>query len=132
VALHTLVMHASKVYDLTTIKGKIICDSQSSLFQAKHRRRRVWPGTDQADVFRTPRAIHQEISVADLGYEWVKSHQDNTKAWQALSLEEQLNVLCDGLANSAIERAMSTHGQPVKTRAPPFKMVTIMIQSAKR
>jgi hypothetical protein len=124
-------MHASKVYNLTTNKGKIICNSQSALFQAKHRRRRAWPGTDQADVFRTLRPSHQRVLATDLGYEWVKSHQVNTKAWQALSLEEQLNVSCDSLANSAIERAMSTHGQPVKTRTLPFKKVTIMIQSTK-
>jgi hypothetical protein len=68
VALHTLVLHTSKYYSLATIRGKIICNSQSALFQTKNGRRRVGPGTDQADILRTLCSIHQEILGTELTY----------------------------------------------------------------
>ena len=36
-------------------------------------------------------------------YTHVKAHQDRLKPWRELTLSEQLNVLCDGLANRAVK-----------------------------
>jgi hypothetical protein len=68
VALHTLVLHKSKYYSLATIRGTIICNSQSALLQTKNGRRRVWPERDQMDIFQTLCSIHQEIPGTELTY----------------------------------------------------------------
>jgi hypothetical protein len=40
-------------------------------------------------------------------YVHVRAHQDRIKSWLQLSLEEQLNMICDKLANSAVARYLS-------------------------
>jgi hypothetical protein len=73
------------------------------------------PGTAQRDVFRTLRTIHQEMPGTSLKYEWVKSHQDSQKPWWRLTLEEQINTMCDMLANGANTWALTLapqHNRP--------------------
>jgi hypothetical protein len=40
-------------------------------------------------------------------YVHVSAHQDGIKPWSQLSLKEQLNVICNELANSAVARYLS-------------------------
>jgi hypothetical protein len=40
-------------------------------------------------------------------YAHVRAHQDRIKPWSQLSLEEQLNVICNKLASSAVPRYLS-------------------------
>jgi hypothetical protein len=40
-------------------------------------------------------------------YAHVRAHQDRIKSWSQLSLEEQLNMICDKLANSVVTRYLS-------------------------
>jgi hypothetical protein len=40
-------------------------------------------------------------------YMHVRAHQDRLKPWLRLSLEEQLNVICDKLANGAVRHYLS-------------------------
>jgi len=40
---------------------------------------------------------------SEFRYKHVKAHQDKLKPWRELTLSEQLNVLCNGLANRAVK-----------------------------
>jgi hypothetical protein len=52
VALHTIILQICKYYNLQSVRGKIICDSKSTLNQSSKQYRRVSAGTLQADLFR--------------------------------------------------------------------------------
>src|SRR6056300_803772 len=41
-------------------------------------------------------------------YRHVDAHQDRHKLWWQLTLEEQLNCVCDSLAKAAVSRSMET------------------------
>jgi hypothetical protein len=40
-------------------------------------------------------------------YSHIRAHQDQILPWSMLTLEQQLNVICDGLANNAIARYLA-------------------------
>ena len=63
-------------------------------------------GASQADIKRALRSAKAGLR-ARLTYEWVESHQDRYKLWYQLTLPQQLNCLCDGLAKSAVHLSMS-------------------------
>jgi hypothetical protein len=42
-----------------------------------------------------------------LTYSHIKAHQDALKPWSMLTLEEQLNVICDKLSNAVVQRYLS-------------------------
>ncbi len=51
------------------------------------------------------RSMSDWLSTArsEFRYKHVKAHQDKLKPWRELTLSEQLNVLCNGLANRAVK-----------------------------
>ncbi len=52
VAIHTLVLHACRFYQPTTVTGKIICNSKSALYKSSDKgHRRIHPWVAQADLF---------------------------------------------------------------------------------
>jgi hypothetical protein len=66
-------------------------------------------------------------------YSHVRAHQDRIKAWSQLALlEEQLNVLCNELTNSAVARFFSELTQPSQVdQFLPLKKVAIVLDSVK-
>jgi hypothetical protein len=67
-----------------------------------------------------------------LTYSHVRAHQDVLKPWSMLTLEEQLNVICDELANAAVQRYLSNAtptGRGIQLL--PLEMVAIMIKGEK-
>ena len=65
-------------------------------------------------------------------YEHVKAHQDKIRPWKELTLSEQLNVVCDGLANRAVkaylERDSPTHRA---TSLLPLEKAAVFIDNEK-
>jgi hypothetical protein len=131
VTLHTIILQICKYYHLQLAKGKIICDSKSALNQSSKQYRRVSSGTLQADLFRALRSIHQEIPGADLQYKWVKSHQDACLPWRCLTLEEQLNTMCNTLANNTVTRSLTWSSQQEGTFLVPFKQSAVIMDGVK-
>ncbi len=131
VALHTLVLHTCQYYQLTSAKGKIICDSKSALREFSKKCRRIRPGVAQGDLFCALRAIHQEMPGTDLTYEWVKSHQDLQMPWRLLPLEAQLNTMCDMLADGAVTQALTFAPQHTGPMLLPFKRVAVVVNGVK-
>ena len=102
VAIHTFATAIAQYFSVTEILGKISCDNMAALNQASKNRKHVGIGVKHSDLHRTIRTLKHSARTG-FRYVHVKAHQDKLKAWRELTLSEQLNVLCDGLANRAIK-----------------------------
>ena len=107
VALHTLLLALCTFYEIPAASGQVCCDNISALRQSSKRRRRVQTGASQADLLRVIRTIKYSQTLK-LSYEHVDGHQDRHKTWRELRLVEQLNVVCDLLAKSGVDRSLAT------------------------
>ena len=61
---------------------------------------------------------------------WVKSHVDNLKAWGELSLEHQLNTLCDKLAKEAIRDGLQDRSRSY-TELLPYEDAAMVMNDVK-
>jgi hypothetical protein len=64
-------------------------------------------------------------------YEHVQAHQDRILPWSRLSLEQQLNVICDKLANGAVERAITEGESHSGPKFLPFESVAVVLDGIK-
>jgi len=80
----------------------ISCDNMAALNQARKNRKRVGIGVKHSDLHHTICTL-KHLARTNFRYMHVKAHQDRLKPWRELTLSEQLNVLCDGLANRAVK-----------------------------
>jgi len=102
VAIHTFTTAIAQYFSLQTILGEISCDNMATLNQAGKNRKRVGIGVKHSDLHRTIRTLKHLVRY-EFRYKHVKAHQDKIKPWRELTLSEQLNVSCDGLANRAVK-----------------------------
>jgi hypothetical protein len=68
----------------------------------------------------------------DMKYSHVRAHQDQILPWSMLTLEQQLNIICDGLANNAITRYL-TRGR-VRDNGPhilPLEKAAVVLDGVK-
>ena len=68
---------------------------------------------------------------ANLNYKWVKSHQDSKLPWHLLTFEEQLNKMCDALANKVVIQALSKSAAPMGLSLLPFENAAVLINNPK-
>ena len=66
-----------------------------------------------------------------LKYEHVDSHQDKKRFWWQLSLEEQLNCVCDGLAKAAVYRSMAGRAARKGVQLLPREKAAIVVNGTK-
>ena len=59
----------------------------------------------QADIDRVSSQIAPMLP-KNITYEWVASHQEESKSWAELLLEEQLNTECDLIVKAAIRQSL--------------------------
>jgi hypothetical protein len=65
-------------------------------------------------------------------YSHVRAHQDALKPWSMLTLEEQLNIICDKLANAAVQRYLSDATSTDRgIQLLPLEKVAIVIKGEK-
>ena len=63
-----------------------------------------------------------------LKYQHIKAHQEAIKPWSMLTLEEQLNVICDKLAKEAVLRYLSNATQEGRgVQLLPLEKVAIVV-----
>jgi hypothetical protein len=114
VAIHTFATAIAQFFLVEKVTGEISCDNMAALNQASKTRKRVSVGVKHSDLHRTIRTLKSLVRTS-FQYVHVKAHQDNGRPWKELTLREQLNVICDGLANRAIkgylERQLQCPGQ---------------------
>jgi hypothetical protein len=92
VVIHTLILAAAEYYQPEHIHGKICCDNMSALNQAGKVQKHIQSGIKHSNLEDMART-----------YSHIRAHQDALKPWSMLTLEEQLNVICDKLANAAVQ-----------------------------
>jgi hypothetical protein len=101
VALHTMIVAVAKHFQLTMVVGKICCDNISALGQAGKVCKRVSAGMKHSDLHQAIRTLKCSFQM-DMKYSHVRVHQDRILPWSMLTLEQQLNVICNNLANKAV------------------------------
>ena len=104
VAIHTILLALCCFYNITFTSPKICCDNIAALRQSGWRRRRVRTGASQADCLRVLQTIKMDQTIK-AKYQHVSGHQDCHKLWWQLSLVEQLNCVCNGMAKAAVIRS---------------------------
>ncbi len=131
-ALHTLLAAFQLFYEFTAASVKLCCDNESALYKSRERRRRIPTGASQADIWRALRNVKLLADTA-LTYEWVKGHADRYTRWELLSLEEQLNTLCDALAKSAVSRtAMQAQRRDLSRQTLPQERAAVFVGGRKQ
>jgi hypothetical protein len=117
-AIHLFSRAIRTYFDLASGNyGMVCCDNKGAIYRASRRRRRIPPGTPNADLLRVLRLQHHKLGRV-FRYEHVKGHQDDYLARSQLSLEEQLNCRCDDLAKQAVERNWQTRRTPTSQLLP--------------
>jgi hypothetical protein len=129
-ALHTIVAAVAKFYKVDVSFGKICCDNVSSLGQSSKSRKRVSSGIKHSDLHRTIRTIKCTVKFC-MVYSHVRAHQDRILPWSMLTLEQQLNVICNELANGAVARYLSEGVHHLGPKFLPFKKVAVVLDGVK-
>ncbi len=101
VALHTMIVAVAKHFQLTTVVGKICCDNNSALGQAGKVCKRVSVGMKHSDLHQAIHTLKCSFRM-DMKYSHVQAHQDRILPRSMLTLEQQLNIICNNLANKAV------------------------------
>ena len=128
-ALHLFARALEAFFEVSEWSGKMCCDNESALNQASMTRRRVRPSSSCADILRSLRTSKGNIS-AQFTYEHVDSHMDRYKLWRQLTLEQQLNCICDNLAKSAVHRSIRV-GFRVESYLLPLEDIAIVVNGEK-
>lgn len=134
-SIHAFIKALHNHFHMGQVSVEICCDNDAALKQAQGRKTRVSAGKKCADVFRGIRMMTNELKLINWKYTWVKSHMDDILEWAELSLEQQLNVLCDESAKQAAEEALSgtrrrkTHAEP---QLLPHEHIAVYVDSYKQ
>ena len=127
VAIHTFATAIAQYFAVTEILGVISCNNMAALNQASKTRKRVGVGVKHSDLHRTIRTLKTLVRTR-FRYVHVKAHQDRLKPWRELTLSEQLNLICDGLANRAIKGYLEPDSPPQpETTLLPLEKAAVFI-----
>ncbi len=129
--LHTLIVAVAKHFQLATALEKICCDNISALGQAGKAWKCVSARMKHLDL-HCAICMLKCTSRLDMKYSHVHAHQDQILPWSMLTLKQQLNVICNGLANNANARYLA-HGR-VKDEGPyflPLEKAAVVLDGAK-
>ena len=131
VAIHTMAIAIALYFSVTEISGRISCDNTAALNQASKHRKQVGVGVKHSDLHRTIRTLKQQVQTS-FQYSHVMAHQDRLRPWRHLTLPEQLNIICDGLANRAIKGYLERHSPtPQTTTLLPLEKAAVFIANDK-
>ena len=83
----------------------IYCDNEKAGDRAQEEHCRIKPGWSCSDVLWSFRDTKRTLRVP-LRFAHVSAHMDDVLAWEQLSLEEQLNCMCDALAKGALDKGI--------------------------
>ncbi len=120
----------AQFYKIDTAIGKICCDNTSVLGQSSKSRKQVTTGTKHSDLHRTIRTIKFLVKLC-MDYLHVRAHQDRILPWLMLTLEQQLNVICDELANGVVARYLLGEVHQQGPKFLPFEKAAIVLDGTK-
>jgi hypothetical protein len=131
VAIHTLALAVARFFHLDGVYGKNCCNNIAALNQSSRIRQHVCVVIKHLDLHQTSRNLKCSTKMA-FKYVHMGAHQDRIKPWSQLSLKEQLNMLCNQLANSAVARYLSEQTKPSRPdQLLPLESATIVLDSVK-
>jgi hypothetical protein len=124
VALHTLIVVVAQFFELDAVTGKICCGNISALGQFSKTQKQVSTGIKHLDLHRSIRTMKYMVQM-NTTYLHVRADQDRILPWSMLTLEQQLNVICNDLANGAAARYLSNgrdknSGSSSHSKRPPL------------
>ena len=96
-AIHHLIAALASFYKIEKCTTKIWCDNMGP--------GRVCPGASCADILRNIRNTRNRIH-ATIKYDHVDGHMDKYLLFTQMTLEQQMNYVCDREANKAVGRSM--------------------------
>ena len=132
VAIHLLLLAMCQFYEISVTRPKVCCDNIGALKQARNRRRRIKTGACQADILRVLRTVTSHHTHLKPVYEHVSGHQDRYKPWWRLTLAEQLNCVCDGLAKAAVFRSIQQLGSRKEPFILPLERAAVFVSGVKQ
>jgi hypothetical protein len=130
-AIHTLIRALEAYYLVGKTEGKLCCDNQGALHKSKEIRRRIPVGASQADIKRAFRNVKHGMH-AELDYVWVESHQDRYKLWTQLTIEQQLNCICDDLAKAAVCQSLGFTERTAPQLCLPRESAAVFVAGMKQ
>eukprot|EP00956_Cyclotella_meneghiniana_P027633 scaffold62402_cov42-Cyclotella_meneghiniana.AAC.1 len=106
--------------------AQIACDNLSGLFKSKEKRKKIPPGSKNADILRSLRRVHSTLK-CQCSYVHVYGHQDRHKTWEQMSILERLNYRCDELAKQAVKRGIHLNhsASPMTRQLLPMESVAV-------
>lgn len=88
------------------------------------------PGDIYLDLLRAIRTLKLN-QILKLSYKHVDSHQDRHKLWWQLTLEEQLNCVCDELAKAAVTASMTSPLPRAGKQLLPLEKAAVFVSGNK-
>jgi hypothetical protein len=131
VAIHTLALAVAHFFHLNCVSGNFFCNNIAALNQSSKVCQQVRVGIKHLDLHRTITNLKCSTKMV-FKYTHVRAHQDRIKPWSQLTLEEQLNVICNKLANSAVASYLSEQTKPSRLEQfLPLESAAIVLDSVK-
>lgn len=84
------------------------CDNKGALRTSSCKLKCIRPTLKCADIFRAFRKLREDLSGIHIHYAHASAHMDDLLSWDELTLEQQLNVQCNSMANGALAKANTT------------------------
>lgn len=84
------------------------CDNKGALRTSSRKLKCIRPTSKCADIFRAFRKLREDLSGIHIHYAHVSALMGGLLSWDELTLEQQLNVQCDSMANGALAKANTT------------------------
>jgi hypothetical protein len=101
-----MIVAVTQFYKVDMAMGKICCDDISALGQSSKTRKHISTGIEHSDLHRAIRTIKCTVNIRMVNSH-VQAHQDRVLPWSMLTLEQQLDVICDELANGVVALFLS-------------------------
>jgi hypothetical protein len=117
----------AQFFSLDQVTGQICCSNIAALNQSSKNRKRVSAGVKHSNLHHAIRMLKCPLTMS-FQYRHERAHQDRLKPWPRLSLEEQLNLICDKLANGEVRHYLS-YSSPVSRKLqllPPEKAAVLV------
>ena len=130
-ALHTLLCALETHFAIEIPSVKLCCDGQGALYKSRDLGKRVPVGTKHADIFRALRSA-KALLATSVTYDWVESHQDLLFEWEELSIEQQLNCMCDDMAKRAVQMGMMNPARDPRQQVLPHEKALLVINGCKQ
>ena len=132
-ALHIFLWNVEQHYSLASSPTQIWCDNLGALMATKRPCKQVATGTKQAHVFRSLRPLRCKHKTTHQYFHDL-AHHDNLLSWECLSLQAQLNCICNAQAKTAVigmEKWLHL-AQVNKQQTLPFKAVAVFVGGVKQ